>query len=62
MLPPWEQIYATDDERDQTYADAVRAFSLVCDWYRRCGYDLVEVPRAPVNERCAFVLRTIAVD
>jgi predicted ATPase len=60
LLPPWEQIYTTDDERDQSYAEAVRVSGLACDWYTRCGYDLVEVPRLPVNERCDFVLRTLA--
>jgi predicted ATPase len=26
---------------------------------RRCGYDVVEVPRARVNERSAFVLQAL---
>lgn len=57
MLPPWEQIYTTDSERDQTYAHAVRVHASLCDWYSRCGFDLVEVPPGSVAERCDFVLR-----
>lgn len=24
-----------------------------------CGYETIQVPRAPMEERCAFVLRTL---
>ena len=60
VLPPWEQIYTTDDERDQTYGESVRVHAAVCDWYTRCGHELIEVPRMPVEARCEFVLRTLA--
>jgi len=60
VLPPWEEIYCTDDERDQTFGEAVRVHRAVCDWYPRCGYELVEVPRVSANARCEFVLRTVA--
>jgi predicted ATPase len=57
LFPPWEAIYANDAERDQSFADAVRIAHAVSAWYARCGYEVVEVPRFGVNERCAFVLR-----
>lgn len=60
VLPPWEQIYTTDDERDQTFGESVRVHAAVRDWYTRCGYELIEVPRMSVDERCEFVLRTLA--
>jgi predicted ATPase len=59
-FPPWEAIYARDDERDQTFADAERVHEAAAAWYRRCGYEVVEVPRRPVGERCAFILQTLA--
>jgi len=59
LLPPWQQIYRTDAERDQTFAESVRVHDAVCRWYARCGYDLVMVPRAAVEERCTFVLETL---
>jgi len=59
VLPPWEEIYTTDDERDQTFGESVRVHAAVCDWYTRCGYELIEVPRMPVDARCEFVLRTL---
>jgi predicted ATPase len=59
-FPPWEEIYTTDAERDQTFADAVAVHDDVTSWYRRCGYDLVEVPRGTVRERCDFILQRVA--
>lgn len=59
VLPPWEAIYSTDDERDQTFADAVAVHSRVVQWYRSCGYMLNEVPCLPVAQRAAHVLRTL---
>jgi predicted ATPase len=60
IFPPWAEIYAKDDERDQTFADAVAVHATVTAWYRRCGYDLVEVPRGTVHERCKFILQRVA--
>ena len=62
VLPPWDVIYAQDAERDQTLADAVRVHAMLDAWYRRCGYELIEVPKASVAERCAFVLGRLARD
>jgi predicted ATPase len=58
-FPPWEEIYATDAERDQTFAEAIVVYEAVTGWYRKCGYDLVEVPRGTVRQRCDFILRAV---
>jgi predicted ATPase len=60
ILPPWEAIYVTDAERDQTFADAVRVHDKVESWYRSCGYVLHEVPRLSVAQRAEHVLRLLA--
>ena len=59
VAPPWEAIYKTDAERDQSFPESVRVHDTLCVWYVRCGFELVEVPRAPLEERCEFVLRTL---
>jgi predicted ATPase len=59
-FPPWEAIFTTDTERDQTFADAVRIHAAAVAWYERCGYEVVDVPQASTNERCAFVLAVLA--
>ena len=60
VLPPWEAIYATDAERDQSFAEAVRVHAMIVEWYRSCGYVLDQVPLVPVAQRAAHVLRALA--
>ena len=60
VLPPWEAIYVTDAERDQSFADAVAVHHKVVRWYRSCGYRLDEVPCRPVADRATHVLRVLA--
>ena len=62
IFPPWEEIYTTDTERDHTFAHAVAVHKEVAAWYPRCGYDLVEVPRGTVQERCDFILERVSRD
>lgn len=61
VLPPWETIYATDSERDQTFAEAVQVHDTLVRWYRECEYEIIEVPTGTVAERCAHVLGALAV-
>jgi predicted ATPase len=60
VLPPWEAIYVTDSERDQSFAEAIGVHARVVQWYRACGYVLDEVPCLPVTERARHVLRVLA--
>lgn len=55
LFPPWQGIYTTDAERDQTYDESVDVYQSVRRWYTRCGYRLVEVPIGPVEQRVQFV-------
>jgi predicted ATPase len=60
VLPPWKAIYVPDAERDHTFEHAESVHSAVLEWYRRCRYQLVEVPRVSVAERCTYVLQALA--
>lgn len=60
VLPPWEAIYVNDAERDHTFEHAVRVNRITQDWYRRCGYQVVEVPKISVEDRCEYVLQVLA--
>ena len=60
FLPPWEAIYSNDAERDQTFTEAIRVYETLAEWYRRCSYEVVEVPKGTVAERCAHVLNVLA--
>jgi predicted ATPase len=60
LLPPWKEIYANDAERDHTFEHAEAVSMIAQEWYRRCGYHVLEVPRKSVAERCAYVLEVLA--
>ena len=56
VAPPWREIYVDDEERKHPWEAAVRTYEVMVDAYTRYGYDLVELPRVPVDERLAFLL------
>ena len=56
VMPPWGEIYETDRERKQDFAEAVRTYEALAATYAECGYELVEVPRTTVEDRMRFVL------
>ena len=60
VLPPWKAIYVNDAERDHTFEHAESVDRIAQEWYRRCGYQVLELPKVSVDERCAFVLEALA--
>ena len=59
IAPPWEEIFQPDRERKQDFAEAVRTYETLAKTYSGYGYELMELPRAPVEERARFVLRSV---
>jgi predicted ATPase len=61
ILPPWEAIFVNDAERDHTFEHAEAVYGAVQKWYRRLDrYQLIEVPKVSVAERCTYVLQALA--
>ena len=60
IAPFWAEIFTGDAERKQTIDEARATFAVMVETYRDYGYDLVELPRALVVERVAFVRERIA--
>ncbi|WP_230531820.1 AAA family ATPase [Microvirga roseola] len=56
IAPPWPEIFTQDGERKQTFGEAVRTYESMVTTYTDCGYELVEIPRMPVEERARFVI------
>lgn len=61
ILPPWEEIFATDAERDQSFTDSVHVYDRLVRWYGACGYVLHEVSRLPAAQRAKHVVQALAV-
>ena len=59
MMPPWPEIFVPDRERTQTTDWARRCHDVLVETYPNFGYELVELPRASVEERVEFVMREV---
>ncbi len=60
IAPPWPEIYTQDEERKQSFDVARRTYESMMDTYTEYGYELVTLPRAPLEQRLRFVLDTLA--
>jgi len=59
IASPWEEIYKPDRERKQDFPEAVRTYHAIANAYAKSGYELIEIPRAPVDDRVRFILSAI---
>lgn len=59
IAPVWPEIFGQDAERKQDLDEARRTFDAMAETYPRFGYELIELPQAPVAERLDFVLTTL---
>ncbi len=59
ISPPWQEIFRQDRERKQGFDEAKRTHDAMAATYTALGYDLVEIPRSPVEARARFVLENV---
>jgi predicted ATPase len=59
ITPPWREIFRQDHERRQDFDEAVRTHDALAATYSALDYDLVEIPRVPVEQRIRFVLDNV---
>ena len=62
LAPPWQEIYQTDRERKQDFAEAVRTSETIARVYRECGYEIVELPKSEPSARAEFILGHLQLD
>ncbi|MDQ1096738.1 MULTISPECIES: AAA family ATPase [Chryseobacterium] len=56
---PWKDIYINDEERKQTFEEAIKTFEVMDTLYRHLGYRVIEIPQTAVSERAGFILQEI---
>ena len=57
--PAWAAIYVQDAERIQDWEGAIASDAAVTAAWQRYGYDVVDLPLAPVGQRLRFLLDCI---
>ena len=62
IAPPWQEIFRHDRERKQDFNEAVRTYDAMVETYTSLNYDLIEIPRVPIEERLRFALGTLGID
>jgi predicted ATPase len=60
MLPPWEEIYVSDEARYENYDQAKLIYSHLTETYQNYGYKLIEVPKDNLDNRILFILDKIS--
>lgn len=55
IAPPWKEIYQQDNERKQTWQEAIDTYERIADAYLEIGYQLIEIPKNPVSKRVDFI-------
>ncbi len=61
LLPPWKEIYKFDNERFETYEEAVKIHTALENTYKNFGYNIVNVPFDTVENRVDFILNTLEI-
>lgn len=58
---PWPEIYKQDAERKHDFDYALTDYDANITTYQNLGYDLVEIPQLPVDQRVDFILSIKAI-
>lgn len=59
LLPPWEDIHTSDNERYESYEEAQRIHIFLERTYTHFGYKIIHVPKETVEGRTIFILNSI---
>ncbi len=58
---PWADIYESDNERYESFEQAVTINNFLVKCYKDLGYEIIEIPFGTVEDRCNFVLETLKI-
>lgn len=59
ILKPWKTIHTTDNERYETFSQALEIHNHLINTYKKYNYTLIDVPFNTVENRTNFILKTL---
>lgn len=59
IVPPWKEIYVSDNERLETFEEAEKIHHSLVKIYTQFGYAPIEVPKDAVLNRIDFILERL---
>lgn len=60
LLPPWKEIYQSDEERYENFEQATLIYRHLKETYSKYGYELIDVPSGNVDQRILHILEAIS--
>ena len=61
LMPPWKEIYLSDNERYESYEESLSIYDFIKKTYIKYNYPFFEVPFGTVKMRTEFILNSLAV-
>lgn len=55
MLPPWKEIYTNDNERYESFEEALKIYQALKNAYKKYNYVITEVPFGSISERVQYI-------
>ena len=59
MMPPWKEIYKTDNERYETYEQSMIIYEHLILAYKKIAYPVIVVPEGDIDTRVEFILNSL---
>jgi len=59
LMPPWDEIYETDNERYESFEQAQNLYEYLKKAYITFGYQPIEVPKQSIENRSNFILNNL---
>jgi predicted ATPase len=59
LLPPWKEIYKSDNERYESFEQAMLIHEHLKNAYITYGYEPIEVPTGPIIDRSRFIINSL---
>lgn len=57
IMPPWQEIHITDNERYENFEQALAIHNHLFNTYKSIGYSITEVPKGSIEFRVNFILK-----
>ncbi len=59
LMPPWEDIYVQDNERYESFEQALAIHNHLLNTYKSLNYNVIQVPTGTVVHRTDYILKVI---
>ena len=59
LMPPWEEIYTSDEGRYENFEQSLAIYNHLKNAYLELDYEITEIPFGPIDVRVDFILNAI---